>query len=301
LERHEFDYDRVTAGLRQMAWGFFKKVVIADRLAFYVNEVYNNPTQYQGVPVVVATVFFGFQIYCDFSGYSDIAIGAARVMGFRLMNNFDRPYQATSIADFWRRWHISLSTWFRDYVYIPLGGNRVGKWHWYSNLLMTFMLSGLWHGASWTFVIWGMIHGMYMVVGAQTRGLRAKLASTLGLQGDNVATTCLKVVVTFSLVSFAWIFFRANSLADALLLVGNLVPLSRETLDLYILRSGEINLCFVLLGILAFVELSQGPKTFAEMLSRQRWYFRWATYYALVGSILFLGKYDGQEFIYFQF
>ncbi len=145
--------NRVSDGLKLMLWGFFKKVVIADRLAILVNQVYNNAENYEGAPLLLATYFFAFQIYCDFSGYSDIAIGAAQVMGFKLMDNFNRPYYSKSISEFWKRWHISLSTWFRDYLYIPLGGNRTAKWRWYANLFFTFLISGLWHGANWTFVI----------------------------------------------------------------------------------------------------------------------------------------------------
>ena len=152
---HCFDYRRVTDGLKLMLWGMFKKVVIADRLAIAVNQVYGNPHDYTGVPLIVATVFFAFQIYCDFSGYSDIAIGAAQVMGFRLMDNFNRPYFSKSIAEFWKRWHISLSTWFRDYLYIPLGGSRTKTWRWQFNLFITFLASGFWHGANWTYIIWG--------------------------------------------------------------------------------------------------------------------------------------------------
>ena len=159
----KFEYERVKEGILLMVWGFFKKVVIADRLAEYVNLVYNNPADFAGLQNVIATFFFSFQIYCDFSGYSDIAIGSALIMGYRLMTNFRRPYFAASIGEFWHRWHISLSTWFRDYVYISLGGNRVVKWRYYYNLFITFLVSGLWHGAEWTFVIWGAIHGFYTV------------------------------------------------------------------------------------------------------------------------------------------
>jgi D-alanyl-lipoteichoic acid acyltransferase DltB (MBOAT superfamily) len=157
------DYERIISGLQRMTWGFFKKVVIADRLALLVNTVYNHPTEFSGMPLIIATYAFGFQIYCDFSAYSDIAIGAARVMGFDLMENFRQPYYARSIPEFWRRWHISLSTWFRDYVYLPLGGNRVKLPHWVFNILVVFVVSGLWHGANWTFVIWGALHGIFMV------------------------------------------------------------------------------------------------------------------------------------------
>src|SRR5262249_46023599 len=152
---HHFDYERVTNGLKLIAWGLFKKTVVADRLALFVNPVYASPERFSGPILALGTVLFAFQIYCDFSGYSDIAIGSARVMGFRLMRNFDRPYTAWSVAEFWRRWHISLSTWFRDYVYIPLGGNRVPALRWTIAIMIVFLLSGLWHGANWTFVVWG--------------------------------------------------------------------------------------------------------------------------------------------------
>src|SRR5678815_1064118 len=156
-ENHKFDYERVVNGLKLILWGFFKKLVIADRLALYVGAVYNNPTHHTGLSFIMATIFFAFQIYCDFSGYSDIAIGAAKVMGFKLMTNFNRPYFARSISEFWKRWHISLSTWFKDYLYISLGGNRVSVPRWYFNLFIVFLVSGLWHGANWTYIIWGCL------------------------------------------------------------------------------------------------------------------------------------------------
>ena len=168
----KFDYERVRDGILFMVWGFFKKVVIADRLAEYVNLVYNNPTESEGFQNIIATFFFSIQIYCDFSGYSDIAIGAALILGYRLMTNFRRPYFALNIREFWQRWHISLSTWFRDYVYISLGGNRVVKWRWFYNLFITFLVSGLWHGANWTFVIWGALHGFYLIFAIWTIKIR---------------------------------------------------------------------------------------------------------------------------------
>jgi alginate O-acetyltransferase complex protein AlgI len=172
FEHRGFEPARVTAGLRLMLWGFFMKLVIADRLAIYVNEVYGDPHAYAGSALLLGTYFFAFQIFCDFAGYSSIAIGAARVLGYDLMQNFDRPYFAGSIREFWGRWHISLSTWFRDYVYLPLGGNRVARWRWHVNLLAVFMISGLWHGAAWTFIVWGALHGGYLVVSLLTRDVR---------------------------------------------------------------------------------------------------------------------------------
>ncbi len=215
-EKHEFRYDQVTGGLKLMVWGLFKKVVIADRLAIVVNQVYNDPLEYSGIPLSLATIFFTFQIFCDFSGYSDIAIGSAQVMGFNLMKNFNRPYFAKSVSEFWKRWHISLSTWFKDYLYIPLGGNRTSKARWQFNLLVTFVLSGLWHGANWTFLIWGALHGTYILLSNASNNIRARFVEATGLINFPNIHKVLKVSATFSLISFAWIFFRANSLSDAL-------------------------------------------------------------------------------------
>ena len=173
-ESHSFDAERITSGLKRMAWGFFKKLVVADRLALYVNDVYAAPRSFNGLQLTIATFFFAYQIYCDFSGYSDIAIGAARVLGFRLMENFNTPYYSQSISEFWHRWHISLSTWFRDYVYIPLGGSRVNQARWCFNIFVTFTVSGLWHGANWTYVVWGALNGLYLLAGKTTSGLRTR-------------------------------------------------------------------------------------------------------------------------------
>ena len=180
--KHEFNYDRVRHGLQQMIWGFFKKVVIADRLAIVVDGVYNNLDDYSGLALIVATIFFTFQIYCDFSGYSDIAIGSARVMGFELMDNFKRPYFSKSISEFWKRWHISLSTWFRDYLYIPLGGNKVVKWRWYYNLFITFLVSGFWHGANWTFIAWGALHGIYLITAIILKNPKQQILEFLNIK-----------------------------------------------------------------------------------------------------------------------
>jgi D-alanyl-lipoteichoic acid acyltransferase DltB (MBOAT superfamily) len=171
-EKHYFNYERVIEGLKLMLWGLFMKIVIADRLAIYVNAVYNNAQQHTGLTLLLATVFFAFQIYCDFAGYSNIAIGTAKVMGFKLMLNFNRPYFSTSISEFWKRWHISLSSWFKDYLYISLGGNRVSIPRWYFNLMFVFIISGLWHGANWTFIIWGALNGFYLVFAIITEKLR---------------------------------------------------------------------------------------------------------------------------------
>lgn len=220
-----FDFARVRSGLGQMLWGFFKKLVIADRAAFFVSAVYDHPGEFQGLTVVVATYLFAFQIYCDFSGYTDIAIGAARVLGFELMENFDRPYASSSVTEFWRRWHISLSTWFRDYVYIPLGGSRLAPVGVARNLAIVFLLSGLWHGANWTFVFWGGFHGMLLVLGYGWRrawGASSRMTPPSGGAGGVLAILrrYAGIAITFHLVCLGWVFFRAESLdhvADLLL------------------------------------------------------------------------------------
>ncbi len=220
-ENH-FDWNNTISGLRIMIIGFFKKVVVADLIAVYVNNIYNSPQNAAGFSVVIATVLFAFQIYCDFSGYTDIAIGCAKVMGISLMQNFDRPYRSESIKEFWGRWHISLSSWFRDYLYIPLGGNRCGKFRHLFNIVVVFLVSGLWHGAAWTFVIWGALHGFYQVVGYLTLSTRRKLIEKIGLTQDSAIVHIWRKVFTFILVCFAWIFFRANSMSDLGILLKSL-------------------------------------------------------------------------------
>lgn len=222
-EARKLDGDDLCAGLRIAVVGFFKKVVIADGVAPFVNAVYNNVSEANAITIIVATVLFAVQIYCDFSGYTDIAIGVARLMGVKLCNNFNQPYLATSIKDFWRRWHISLTSWFTDYVYIPLGGNRCKLWRWTLNVMIVFILSGLWHGASLTFVVWGAIHGLYQIIGKFKAIAEKKVSEKYGIKlPQNALTTAVKRAITFSLVCFAWIFFRGNSLSDCAILVSKL-------------------------------------------------------------------------------
>ena len=312
---HEFSASRVSSGLRRILWGMFKKVVIADRLAMYVDAVYNHPTDHQGLPVVLATYFFAIQLYCDFSGYSDIAVGAARVMGYDLVENFKQPYSSSSIADFWRRWHISLSNWFRDYLYIPLGGNRVPEWHRYANVLIVFVASGLWHGANWTFVLWGALHGLYYLLEDWTRKIRVQIAQALHLadgframqgiasQEKPTVRTAIGVFVTFHLVCFAWIFFRANSISDAFLLINRMVQIRNST-DVYAPWVGivdhpglEMAFAFGLVVLLAAAH-SAGRRKEYEVGSR---WVRWAAYLLLALAILNLGIGKETPFLYSQF
>lgn len=209
-QRKYFDYDSVVNGLKLMMWGLFKKVVIADRLAIITDPIFKAPRHHTHIDILVAAFFFSFQIFCDFSGYSDIAIGAARVMGFRLMKNFDRPYNAKSISEFWKRWHISLSTWFRDYLYISLGGNRVSVPRWYFNILVVFIISGFWHGANWTFIVWGALHGFYFIFAKVTFNARQKINNAIGITRVKWLYDFIQVFITFTLVMLAWIFFQGK-------------------------------------------------------------------------------------------
>ncbi len=297
------DYKRITDGLKLMTWGFFKKLVIADRLAAVVNSVYNNPGDFSGVPILIATYFFAIQIYCDFSGYSDIAIGAAKVLGYDLMENFKQPYFAKSINEFWHRWHISLSTWFRDYVYIPLGGNRVFVWRWYFNIFIVFLISGLWHGANWTFVIWGALHGVYSILTFVLSKLSNKRIKFSLFSNHGKWVNLVKIFITFHLVLFSWIFFRANSISDAFQLIKTMFTKFQFS-TAYGLNLGgiyEIGIIGVSLIILFLVDYFRERGIKLELISRGNLAVRWSLYYALVFSILIFGKFGISEFIYFQF
>jgi alginate O-acetyltransferase complex protein AlgI len=299
-EKHDFNYSAVISGLRLILWGIFKKMVIADRLAIYVNEVYNHLPHYTGVPLILATLFFTIQIYCDFSGYSDIAIGTARIMGFTLMQNFNIPYYAQSISEFWRRWHISLSTWFRDYVYFPLGGNRVKESRLYFNLFVVFTISGLWHGAGWTFIIWGALHAFYLIMGHLNNNLRLKFNHLTGLDKNPVLLKAVAVGTTFILVSFAWIFFRANSLHDALYVVTHLFKYNGQ---LGIGSMTPLNFYFAVASIMVMetVHYFQNKGTVTLVLSKQPVIYRWGIYTFFILSIIFFGNFGIEKFIYFQF
>jgi len=299
-EKHKFRSEDVTFGLKLMLWGMFKKIVVADRLAIYVNAVYDNPTKHDGLTLFLATIFFGIQIYCDFSGYSDIAIGSARVMGFKLMTNFNRPYFSKSIHEFWSRWHISLSTWFKDYLYIPMGGNRVTKILWYRNLFVVFIVSGIWHGANWTYIIWGALHGFYLVFGLVTLEIRKKFAG-LFLSENSKILKLVKIVVTFLLVSFAWIFFRARSFTDAQVIISKIFTHPGK---LFVDGETKIHLFYAILAIAMLLavevkrEFCHGKITLFES---KNIYVRFSVYAGLIIVMLLMGVFDAGQFIYFQF
>ena len=305
-EGHKWSDSDAVKGGKHMIVGFFKKVVVADLISVYVDSVYNSPETATGFGVVIATVLFALQIYCDFSGYTDIAIGCARIMGIRLMKNFDHPYIATSIKEFWSRWHISLSSWFRDYLYIPLGGSRCSKVRHLTNLMIVFLVSGLWHGAAWTYVIWGAIHGVYQVVGNLTAKPRRALIERLGFSEKSLPVVIVRRAITFILVSFAWIFFRANSISDAGILLKKLCTgwgSLAETLGIM-----ELNITGILTTVAAFLILLIIDRMLAYedapdgsgMLTKNGAfiYFVWIIMFAWA---LLLSKDMTSTFIYFQF
>jgi alginate O-acetyltransferase complex protein AlgI len=296
-KEHYFDYDRVVSGLRLMLWGFFMKLVIADRLAIYVNAAYGNPDKHDGLTLAVATMFFAFQIYCDFAGYSNIAIGAARVMGFDLMKNFNRPYLSSSVSEFWSRWHISLSTWFKDYLYISMGGNRVPIPRWYFNLFFTFLVSGLWHGANWTYIIWGALNGAYLVLALiRQRYIDKHVDNKIPLPAS--VRKFINIGITFVLICFSWIFFRAESVQDAFLIVGKIFKMEGQLfIDFTQMFYG-----FLGLAVLMGREIKQEYfKDSNSLLESANPVVRYATYMFLIVMILLIGVFDGSQFIYFQF
>lgn len=288
IKRH-FNYEYAVSGIRLILFGLFKKVVVADRLAYSVNLVYDSPQEFSGLAIITATIFFAIQIYCDFSGYSDIAIGTARLFGFDLMTNFKTPYFSTSIRDFWQRWHISLSTWFRDYVYIPLGGNRVSKGRWWLNVMTTFTVSGLWHGANWTFVIWGGIHGLFYAIEKQFEQVRLP--------------KIISGILVFIIVCIAWIFFRADNLNDAILLIQNATHWSGDfnLLTLFVNENYGV-FSLIAIGVLIIFDIFNCQNEINYWLQKQPKVVRWLVYYFLLFAIIYFGEFqNAPEFIYFQF
>ena len=299
-----FDYARVVGGLRLVLWGAFKKVVVADRLAIYVNTVYGDVESYRGLSLIIATVFFAFQIYFDFSAYSDIAIGVARVLGFKLMDNFRRPFLATSLRDFWRRWHISLSTWFRDYVYIGLGGNRIGLSRQLANVLIVFALSGLWHGANWTFLLWGLYHGTLVALEILAR---QRIVSRLPRGGFGLVCS---IMYTFSLVTVGWVLFRATNVGEITYIVAHSLDLSQGFAALtdpfkagILPRRVEFLLSFLLIALVLFVDVLDERYGLLPYFATLPALLRWLVYNFLVTCIILTSffSYVREAFYYFQF
>ncbi|HKG07677.1 MAG TPA: MBOAT family O-acyltransferase [Pedobacter sp.] len=310
-ERKHFNYDNVTSGLRLMLWGMIKKVVIADRLSLFTDDVFNNIGNFPALTLVLAVFFFSFQIFCDFSGYSDIAIGAARVMGFKLMTNFNQPYQARNISEFWKRWHISLSTWFRDYLYIPLGGNRVKLYRGYLNLFIVFIISGFWHGANWTFIVWGALHGFYLIFAQVTKMPRNRIRNVLERFKLNFLNDLLDKIFVFILVAFAWIYFRANNLTDANTIVARIPDALKDIGQLlsdrevsFLKLPGDLPRTIIgisLIIFLAFAHFVERRFRFSDVVASYPSYLRWLLYFIGVAAIVFIGVFQKRTFIYFQF
>lgn len=314
-KEHKFSFTNVRDGLVIMIWGFFLKLVIADRAAIFVDAVYSDLTTYTGYYVIIASILFAFQIYCDFAGYSTIAMGAAKVMGFQLMDNFNAPYFSRSISEFWTRWHISLNSWFRDYLYIPLGGNRKGTIRKYINTMIVFLLSGLWHGAGMHFVVWGGINGLNQIIGKILMPVRDKLQQTLHLDRNSFSHKIFQMVFTFCLVDFAWIFFRASTLSDALLAVNSIFHADNPWIlfdgSIYsvggglLMQKGYQLLWFSIVILLIADMFKYKGIRVRDVINKQELWFRWLFYVVSILAILVLGIYgygfDEQNFIYFQF
>ncbi len=299
-EKHFFNNARVAKGLRLMLWGLFMKVVIADRLALYVNAVFGNINDHNGTSLLLGTLFFCVQIYCDFAGYSYIAIGSAQVMGINLMTNFNRPYFSKSISEFWSRWHISLSTWFRDYLYIPLGGKKVPVSRWHLNLFLVFLISGLWHGADWKFIVWGALNGFYLVFANITKKWRLSFNEWIGLSRFPRFNNITEILTTFFLCALAWIFFRANSISDAFLIINKIFSNQGHLFT----GDNPALLPYCAFGIiLLFLVEYKGEYFPGKFLffNNRNIYIRYLSYVCVIIMILLLGVFDGGQFIYFQF
>ncbi|MCQ2436131.1 MAG: MBOAT family protein [Clostridia bacterium] len=303
-EKNALTSDNVRAGLWKMAVGFFKKIVVADLIAEYVNAVYNNAQAATGWGVVIASLLFSVQIYCDFSGYTDIAIGSARVMGIRLIKNFDRPYKSQSIKEFWARWHISLSSWLKDYLYFPLGGSRCSGARHMFNLMVVFFASGLWHGANWTFVLWGLLHGVMRVCGELTAPCRKRLWASLGVNDGNTVLVISRRIVTFALICFSWVFFRANSLGDLSVLLGKLfTPWGSLSDTLPAMGLSLTAIVTAVLSIIVMVEFDiLCEKTDCSDVGCARHSsLMWCVWAVAVAWIMLLSVGGASTFIYFQF
>jgi len=285
------DYKRTTDGLKLIIWGFFQKIVIADSMAIFVDTVYKNPNSYYGLDIWLVTFFFAIQIYGDFSGYTDIARGTAKVLGYDLSINFRLPYFAKSFSEFWKRWHITLSSWFKDYLYIQLGGNRTKtKWRFVFNIMFVFIISGFWHGASWNFLIWGALHGIFY--------LSEKFFPYKILNIENRFQKFLKIIFVFTLVNFAWIFFRAVSVKIALTIVAHSFNFMKTSLNFnHILLFKN----FIFIGLLFIVKLIERKKDIISYISEKPLYLRWGIYYLTIIGLILFGNYGLQEFIYFRF
>lgn len=298
---YQFDYDAMRSGMLLFTWGLFKKVVVADRLALYADQVFNNVHAYTGLSLIVGTYAYALQIYFDFSAYTDMARGTGRMFGINLTENFNSPYLATSIADFWRRWHISFSRWILDYIFKPLqlGWRDWGQAGTALALIITFLVSGIWHGATWGFVIWGLLHGIYLAASTYYRPYQKKLHKWLGVE-KSPWLKWWQIFVTFNLVSFAWVFFRAGSLGDAWYVVSNLLYGFKGLRSGLVLSQGRVNLLAVVMSFTLIVAISV-YLTKLKPVFQKYFLFRWFLYYVLAFNIIFLAAKSKGTFIYFGF
>ena len=305
--RRRPSWDGLRLGAFRFLWGAFKKLVVADRLGMLVSTVYANPGTFGRLQVIAAACAFSIQIYCDFSAYSDMALGCAQMLGVELMENFKTPYFSRSIAEFWRRWHISLSSWFRDYLYIPLGGSRKGTVRKYLNVLIVFAVSGLWHGAGLTFLIWGLLNGLYQVIGGITIGPRTALRKRVGLSDDHPVTVGIQMLLTFLLSTVAWVFFKADSLGKAAAIFGAMVsgPWLTHPVTAWGLDRPALLVAALAVALLVVVDIRSLQKPVGTALLGWKGPVRWAAVLALLAVVLVFGiygtGYDAQDFIYFKF
>lgn len=309
-EKHSFEYQRIKRGLLLILWGLFQKLVVADRLSKLVDNVFASPNSYKGFEVIIASIFFTFQIYCDFSGYSDMAIGVAGVLGFELSRNFRQPYFSKSIREFWRRWHITLCAWFKDYLYIPLGGNRCSPIKNYRNIMIVFIVSGLWHGSALNFIVWGTLHGIYQVIEKVSTPLKNKLIERFKIRTETFGYKLMQVLITFALVDFAWIFFKADSFKNAMRFIRNMFYFNPGVLtngDIFKLGLSYKDFYVAVVGIFVILiaNLLQRKDDLYEKFLNKNMMFRWSTYLIAVMVIIIFGvygpEYNPSQFIYFHF
>ena len=308
----KFNFERARDGFLLMLWGFFLKIVLADRIAIFVDTVYGNIEVYAGWYLIIATMLFAFQIYCDFYGYSVIAMGAAEILGIQLMENFKAPYFAFSVAEFWRKWHISLTSWFKDYLYIPLGGSHKGKVRKYLNKMIVFLVSGLWHGAKISFVVWGGLNGFYQIAGEITKPFRDRLVKVFHLNRQSLGHRLMQMTGTFLLVDFSWIFFRADGFIEALQIMKQMASIKNPWIlfDDSIYQCGldrsNFGLMLISIAILLFADFCKYKNIrLREVIAKQDYWFRWIFIGFAVCAILIFGiwgpEYNQANFIYFQF
>jgi len=300
-----FSEQNLISGLKLMLWGFFKKLVIADRLGMFVGLIYENPAEYNGIPVLLATLLFAIQLYCDFSGYTDIARGSARILGYELMINFNRPLIATSLRDFWNRWHISLTTWFRDYLLYSLPyikDKKIVQAKIYRNLVITFLLMGLWHGAAWTFVLFGLFHGIMLVLETITEKPVAGFYERTGINKFPVLKKTIGIIYMISLVVFSLFFFRANNLSDSMLLLSNAFDFSNTAEAMKaILKNLEVVFGIMMIVILLWAEHFHAKHNLVRTIASKPMIIRWTAYIGFIFFVLLFGVLHQEKFIYFQF